>query len=350
MLEIGPKHSLTYRQDILLKLFGYIESADSFFVIGAASMGKTRLMDHIMRPEVQKHYLGDTTPNTWIVRVDLNRMPARENWNFYELLLSSLMLSCSDHENDLTDVEQIRGELVNLDTKVIESHDFLLALRLFELAVNMLCQRYNLRLCFLFDEFDEMYQDMPRELFAQMRAVRDSNKNRLCYGIYMRHLPERMRPYGHVESFRELFSNRMIGLTPYNLQDATQMLLQLEARKNHPLPAERREWIYLQSGGHPGMISALMDLFINNPQAVQKISQIAWFGDQPGISDECEKIWKGLNDDERAGLLALAQGAFAGISPLAKASLRLKGLVAQPNGIDRFFSPLFEHYIRSQLP
>lgn len=349
MLEIGPRHSLSYRQEILLKLFDYIESADSFFVIGAASMGKTRLMDHTMRPEVQKHYLGDKAPSTWLIRIDLNRMPARENWNFYELLLSSLILTCNDHR-DLDEIDTIQTIIAELDRDVIESRDYLLALRLFELAINRLCQQYNLRLCFLFDEFDEMYATLPRELFAQLRAVRDSNKNRLCYGIYMRHLPERIRVYSQVESFRELFSNRLVGLTPYNLQDSIQMLLQLEARKSHPLPAERREWIYLQSGGHPGTISALMDLFINNPQAAQKTSQTAWFGDQSGIADECEKIWAGLGEDERAGLLALGQGAFTGVSPLPKASLRLKGLVTQQNGADRFFSPLFEHYIRSQLP
>lgn len=349
MHEIGPKHTLSYRQDILLKLFGYIESADSFYVIGAASMGKTRLMDHIMRPEVQKHYLGDKAPTTWIIRVDLNRMPTHENWNFYELLLSSLMLACNDHR-ELDDIDIIQAMIVDLDTKVIERRDYLLALRLFELAINRLCQQYEFNLCFLFDEFDEMYTTLPRELFAQLRAIRDANKNRLCYGIYMRHLPERLRAYADIEGFRELFSHRMIGLTPYNLQDATQMLLQLEARKQTAFAADRREWIFLNSGGHPGLISALVDLFITNPQAAQKTSQIGWFADQQGIMDECEKIWKGLNDDERAGLLALAQGTFAGISVLTKASLRLKGLVTQQNSTDRFFSPLFEHYIRSQLP
>lgn len=349
MLEIGPKHGLSYRQDILLKLFGYIESADSFYVIGAASMGKTRLMDHIMRAEVQKHYLSERAASTWIVRVDLNRMPDKKNWNFYELLISSLMLSCSNHAEQ-EDIDVIQSKLVELDTQVIESRDFLRALRLFELAVNMLCQHYELRLCFLFDEFDEMYSDLPRELFAQLRAIRDSNKNRLCFGIYMRHLPERLRAYNDIESFRELFSHRMIGLTPYNLQDATQMILQLEARKQANFAADRRDWIFIQSGGHPGMISALVDLFLNNPQADQKTSQISWFADQQGIMDECEKIWKGLNPDEHAALFALATGSFQSVSVSAKASLRLKGLVLQQNAGDKFFSPLFERYIISQLP
>lgn len=349
MHEIGPKHGFSYRQDILIKLFGYIEGADSFFVIGTASMGKTRLMDHIMRPEVQKHYLGDKAATTWIVRIDLNRMPMRQTWNFYELLLSSLMLACNAHR-DLSDIDTIQTMIADLDTKVIESQDYLRALRFFELGVSRLCQQYELNLCFFFDEFDELYTTLPKEVFAQLRAVRDANKNRLCYGINMRHLPERLRPYSDVESFRELFSNRMLGVTPYTLPDATQMLLQLEARKQIAFSADRRDWIYLQSGGHPGMISALVDLFINNPQADQKTSQPGWFADQPSILEECEKIWKGLNDDERAGLLALAQDTFANIASLTKASLRLKGLVTLQNGIDRFFSPLFEHYIRGLLP
>ena len=94
-IDNGLEHSLSYRKEVLERLFGCIKSVDSFFVIGGASAGKTRLMDFITREEVQRHYLGDQAQMTWLIRVDLNRLHKGEDWHFYELLLSSLMLGCS---------------------------------------------------------------------------------------------------------------------------------------------------------------------------------------------------------------------------------------------------------------
>src|SRR6266498_1480014 len=90
----GDEHQITYRQEILSIFFDFVKSTDSFYVIGAASMGKTRLLDFLMRNDVQEHYLKDESKKSWLIRVDLNRMPVLDNWGFYffELLLSSVVL------------------------------------------------------------------------------------------------------------------------------------------------------------------------------------------------------------------------------------------------------------------
>ena len=98
MLEIGPQHTLEYRQEVLSRVFQYVQSADLFYVIGAASMGKTRLLDFLMRADVQKHYLGERAHQHWLIRVDLNRMPVHDpGWSFYELLISSILLDLHNH-------------------------------------------------------------------------------------------------------------------------------------------------------------------------------------------------------------------------------------------------------------
>jgi hypothetical protein len=348
MPDKEPKHNLSYRQDILVDFSNYIQSGDSFFLIGAASMGKTRLIDFVMRSDVQKHYFGAEAVGTWLIRVDLNRLCGTEDWNFYELLLSAMMLNCNQYEN--ADLDKIQAKLVDLDSKVIESHDFLRALRFFELAVNMLCQSYKINMCFLFDEFDEQYKTMNHKLFSQLRAVRDANKNRVCYGLFLRNLPEKLRTYNDVESFRELFGSRMIGLKPYSLQDTLQVIQQLESRKQVPIPIERREWIFTASGGHPGLIVALVDVFIANPQAANKMADYGWFVEQKSIADECKKLWNGLLDEERSGLLALARGSFGNVPMSTRALLNVKGLIRNQNERAAFFSPLLEKFIISQLP
>jgi hypothetical protein len=313
MLEIGPQHPLEYRQEILSPFFKYIQSAESFHLIGAASMGKTRLLDFLMRNDVQEHYLREKAEKSWLVRVDLNRLAVKdESWAFYELLLSSLLLEVYNHPNN-DDLDDLRVEIVQLDSDVIQKRDLLLALRFFELAVNRLCRVPELRLCFLFDEFDEAYSTMPKEVFLQLRAVRDANKNRVSFGLFLRKQPDRLRPAIDNESFYELLSRNRIGLTPYTYADTMSMILQLETRRDHPLTPDQRTKIFETSGGHPGTISAILSILIETPNSNQHFESPGWqewISRQPSVVEECRKIWNGLSAEEQEALSAFAKNQF----------------------------------------
>lgn len=342
MKEFGTKHDLSYRQEILEPLFKYIQGAESFFVVGGASVGKTRLMDFIFREDVQKQYLRDQEQPTWLIRIDLNRHHAKEDWHFYELLISSMMLSCSQYENTTHLFEQ----LVDLDRQVIESRDYLRALRFFELAVHMLCKNQNLNVCFLFDEFDKMYKTMEQEIFDQLRAVRDANKNQLCYGLFLRNLPETLRDMSDNESFYELLSHRMIGLGPYTHDDGINVIQQIEVRKQYPLSQRAREIFYQASGGHPGLINALFNHQINKESGLEQIEDPSWVINQGIIKEECTKVFNSLSEDEQHGLLAFIQE-----NPLHPQTLKLlkaKGFLRKNGGAYEIFSPIFRLYLKEK--
>src|SRR5512147_2772260 len=126
MLEIGPQHTMDYRQEILEPFFRYVRSTESFYVVGAASMGKTRLLDFLMRADVQKHYLGEQAEHHWLVRVDLNRLVAKQDqWGFYELLLNSILLDLGNHEN----IDNLSTEIAKLDAEILQNRDPQLASR-----------------------------------------------------------------------------------------------------------------------------------------------------------------------------------------------------------------------------
>lgn len=349
MLEIGPQHSIEYRQDILTPFFKYIQSAESFYVLGGASMGKTRLLDFLMRGDVQKHYLGEKANQIWLIRVDLNRLSIKnEAWTFYELLLSSIVLELGNHDI----VNDIRTELVDLDAKVIQSRDLLLALRFFEMAVNRLCQVFDLNLCFLLDEFDEAYGDLSRETFSQLRAVRDTNKNRISYGVFLRNLPEQLRPSLDNESFYELLSQNRLGLGPYSKTDTLKIIQQLEIRRECPLTPSQRERFYEASGGHIGLVKAFFSILIEIPQAMQKIGTpgwTEWFGHQPASIEECRKIWEGIAEDEKDGLLAFVESDQSRVSISTTKLLFAKGLLQMSDNGTDFFSPVFGQYVRTLI-
>ncbi len=349
MLEIGPELSINFRQEILTPFFNYVRSAESFCVVGGAGMGKTRLLDYLMKEKVQKHYLGEQSSRFLLIRVDLNRLFVQnEAWAFYELMLSSIVDALGRREND-----SIKSELVDLIAKVFQSRDSLLALRFFEMAINRLCQGLDLKLCIMLDEFDEAYKSFSHEMFSQLRAVRDTNKNRISYVVFLRTLPERLRPTGNDnESFYELLSRTMLGIGPYTIEDTLQILQQLEARRNYSLTPARREQLAKASGGHIGLLQAFLSILIENSRATHEIdtegeSGIKWFSQQPASVEECRKMWEGLDQDERSSLLGFAAGDQTQKSTPAEKLLFAKGLLQTSGNVTSFFSPVFGQYVRT---
>jgi len=362
----GTQPKLNYRHEVLSRFFEFVQSGESFYVIGAPSVGKTRLMDFLLgdniqadlakgvepdRLAVKKRYLGeDQALSTWLVRVDLNRIRQEHDWSFhfYELLLSAVFFECSRYP--VTDkTREMEALLAELDSQVIRSKDALMAHRFFEMAVNKLCQVYRIKLCFLFDEFDETYKKMPLEVFAQLRAIRDANKYRLFYALFLRNLPEALRSRTDNESFFELISRNLIGIGPYTQADSMDVIEQLEQRKNFSLTPEKRNWLFLMSGGHPGLMIALFDALRDNPQQALQNADIDWCFSQEHVREEFRKIWNGLLDDEKSGLLAFARNDPARLTSSAMKILRAKGLLRQDGRNLNCFSPLFPLFLEARL-
>jgi hypothetical protein len=357
-------YPVQFREEVLKNFFSYIKSGESFYVVGAPSVGKTRLMDFLMgfdpdalrqgiKPDherVKKHYLGpELSAKTWLARVDMNRLRSEVDWgfHFFELMLNTVLLTCNKNEST-EENENIRKELASLDAQVIESKDALMAHRLFEMAVTMLCQSYGIKICFLFDEFDGTYKTMPHELFGHLRAVRDANKYMASYALFMRNLPEKLRDPKENESFYELISRNMLGIGPYSPQDSYYIIDQLERRREFMLPQAKREWLYIASGGHPGLIQALFAIFKDHPSITVETGNVNWFAGQEAVKEEFRKLWMGLLEEEKNGLLEFARGNHITMSQATGKLLTAKGLLKPAAGGIDFFSPMFRPWLLKQ--
>ncbi|MBK8780916.1 MAG: hypothetical protein IPO22_03780 [Anaerolineales bacterium] len=351
-----------YREEILKPFFKYVKSGESFYVVGAPSVGKTRLMDFVMgddsdaiwageeidRDQVKNKYLGeDAAPRTWLVRVDMNRMRHENDWSFqfYELLLHTLLLTCNRCLN-MEKIESLKVDLATLDAQVIQSKDALMAHRFLEMAVNMICQSYNIQICFLFDEFDDTYKSMPREVFAQLRAIRDANKYRISYILFMRNLPEKLRLPSENESFYELISRNLLGIGPYSAMDTFHIVEQLEKRRDYELSKENREWVWEVSGGHPGLIQALFILLKEKSPDAAQMQNLDWISKQDMVREEFRKLWDGLLEDEQKDLPKIAGGDYGSVSPATGKLLLAKGLIKPYSGRMVYFTPLIGCWLK----
>jgi hypothetical protein len=332
-------------------MFEHINGSECFYVVGGPSVGKTRLLDFLMREDVQKNYLkkeeNDEIAETWLVRVDVNRLAAQNKaWAVYELLLNSLIVELSGHEN----VASHRQDFLKMNFKVLKKKDLPQALRNFELVVNILCQEFRIKLCFLLDEFDKTYKELLPETFSQLRAIRDSNKYRVIYGIFFRDLPERLRPNLDNEDFYELISRNRLGLGPYSKIDTVEIIKRIEKRRNFNMMSFHRDCLYEASGGHIGLVQVFLATLLEDEQLFQKLGTpgwLEWLSELPMSVEECRKIWKGISKDEQEGLTNFLAGNYPRIPKDVVDLLRAKGLIPKVYSSPGLFSPIFERFVRN---
>lgn len=344
MPEIGPEHPITYRAELVAPLFAKIRSRESCAVIGAASMGKSRLLQFILRPDVRTHYLGQADSATLPVWIDCNRMASFSIWGLHELLLTGLLEACVEHPV----AREQRANLTQLRRETIVERNKLLAQRNVELALQIFCQEMNLHVCFILDEFDEAYQQLSARALAGLRALRDRHKYAISYLLFLRHHPIYLRPPAEVEGFYELLSRSLLGLQPYTVTDMHQVIEQILVRRGHEvstLPATAIPQLLTLSGGHPGLLVALLDALIAEKTA--PANWLAWAQTQSKVAEECRKLWEGLRREERETLHYIAQAVETDFRQ--RESLLLKGLICEKqSGQVRLFSPLFAAYAAQQ--
>lgn len=350
MKEFGKEHDVGYRQEVLEPLFKCIKSADSCYLIGAGSMGKTRLLDHLVRTDVQEHYLKEKSANTLIIRLDMNRLSDYSEWEFYELMLFNIVQTVGQSDQEelakLSESFMKRFLLPVLD----QPGNPIKVLRFLELTIsNLLFSDNEISICFLLDEFDEAYRRLPAKVFAHLRGIRDAHKNRLCYTLLVRNLPSSLRPQlNEHEGFYELLSRNQIAIGPYSRQDVHAMLKQLEERHEYPLTEALRDKIYEISGGHPGTVLAVFTSLRKTVEGVPYRFDPRWLAKDENVKEECRKLLASLEPEEQVGMVEFSQGNMADASPFIKI-LRVKKLLTAAEGhqVPQVFSPIFAAYLQS---
>lgn len=347
--EIAPEdYDILFRQEFLLKFFKFIRNASSFYVLSGSGVGKTTLLNFLHQENIQRHYLGEQASNTWIVKVNPFLLETvKDPWSFYELLISTMLRESPK----LEELENVRAMLADLDSDLLKDQNPSKALRFFHLATNMICQRYYIKLCFIFDEFDAHYKNLPNEIFSQLRAVREENRRNLLYIFFLRNIPEKLRSPADIPSIYELISGNAIGLEPYTMTDSLNLLRRLGITHEYKLTPELSEKICIASGGHAGMIAAIFSNFVEHPSIADVISKenwLEWLGTRELVIEECEKIWESLDAEEKQNLLLVAQNEINKTIISAMKLLIFRGLLKSSEGTLQIFSPLFKNYILSK--
>ncbi|MBK8905404.1 MAG: winged helix-turn-helix transcriptional regulator [Anaerolineaceae bacterium] len=338
-----------FRQIETEKLFKWMQAGESASIIGISGVGKSNLFNHIRDPYTQAHFLGELDGSTIIVRANFHYIPDFSDRSIYSLILEQLELLEGDLDRlGLTheDIEHIsRYHELLLDAQ----DDILKVQRYFKLALRVLLAQSSRRLVFLFDQFDDVYQEAEPRFFANLRGLREAYKYRISYLVFTRDLlPNLIEMDKAREEFYELLASNIMGLKPYVKSDAMSVLERIAGRNKLALNDALRDRLYELASGHAGLLRAALlgaaqhQLIgqLNQDNAAELLLQI------PGVELECEKLWRSLSVHEQRTLMAKTQSFDTAVDNTVVAQLQIKGLMGEEDAA--IFSPIFARFIASQ--
>ncbi len=311
----------------------WTESA-SCSVVGIGSAGKSNLLQHIVSPDVQGHYLGEDASRLMTIVLDANMLgplpsPAALDaeqircWAGYELMMHRLYLAFYPFEVlGQTDAQRFYDTYLALQDGTNPLFAYM-GLRYLELGLEFFLRK-GIKVVFLFDEFEETLRQMPVKFFQTLRGIRDGNKNQIVYMTLTRSplqtIVERLNiPMLEIEPFIELFTDNVHYLGPYNETDGRQMVEDLSRRRQRnyaePIPS-----ILMQATGrYAGLLRAgfhALEELTNINLAEQTVDGMATLlAAKPSIRAECRTIWTGLNRSEQYVLKAVARLTPYNVSP-----------------------------------
>lgn len=331
---------ITYRSEIISPVLTSLAAGECCSVIGMSGVGKSNMVQHMLRPDVLAHYLGEQAEHFRFVTLDANLLAEWSAWGFFEGLYAALL---AVYESELPSdvIPRVRSTHAQLLT---HTDHYAVALRGCAELLGLLCQ--DRQLVLILDEFDPLFSALPEQVFRNLRGLRDCHKYRLMYLTFSRQLLPLLRDdddWDVIEPFVELLSLRELGLHPLRYVDALDEVQRFAQRHQQLLDTTAAETIAEVSGGHPALLRALVQQELVTPGTIK--AKQAELHLQPTIRLECAKIVQQLTGDEQEALLQVAGGL-----PIDDAHTRillLKGLFCQQNEKIAIFSPILLTYLKT---
>lgn len=350
-----PELPLEFRREILGPLAAKLHARKSTQLLGVGSCGKSNIVRHLARADVQALYFRQAAPTLLYLNVDCQDLADFQDASVYALILRELGRKLGARADAAQALQPQVNEWYRA-TRVAGGDGF--ARDHFEDALNLLLDGPIQLLILLFDDCDDLIRHASPALLKSLRALRDDHKEQMAYATATRRelalletrAPGQKEMSSEFESFFELFSAYSIAITPYLEDDAKMMLHRLEAREDivtAPLNQHARSELLRVSGGHAGLIKAGYEILKGLGRMPDENMADYLFRKQL-IYAECKKIWQSLEPDEHADLAALVRGTKpegSGLNPLQK-----KGLIRKRNdSAFDLFSPLFDRFVREEI-
>ena len=313
-------------------------------IVGVSNIGKSSLLRQIRQPQVLKQLSNIDTDKVAFFSIDFNLQLQMTQQGFYELILRTVLNELKLLQADDDILSRVQNAY---DQVVLPTDDFQNALS-FNEAIIALCENWDRRLVLIFDEFDEVYQNIDSRVFLNLRALRDRYTKHIMYITAVEMPLSDSRHQAEDGEFAELFAHYTHYLKNLDKDEVRQVVNVFGRQQNVSFSEADIDFIFVQSGGHPGLLQIVcqvvaddtVDQVLRNERLVA-----AHLDDNDNIRDECVKLWHHVAPERQKALMNLLSSGK--IDPVLKQSLLRKGiLVEDKRGNLQVFGRLFENFVR----
>jgi hypothetical protein len=328
----SPRLDFNFRSADTESVFRLVHAGVSAEIIGVGSVGKSNFVRHLVRRDVQDQFLYgrfQEQAHCVFIGLDANSLLAPipsamdptqpSSWNGYELITSRLLRAVATHQllnhlppGDPAHPDQLYAMYLQMWPEGSDKVHIIAFRYLEDIVQRIFDVSNNLRLIFIFDEFEKFLAELPPRFFQTLRSLRDQYKDRVIYLTTSRQIMPLLidqNRYDDYEPFIELFSRHF--LLPYRPSDTEQTFRRMSVRRDLPAPPlELREQLMAVTGGHAGLLRAAFsayaphNLLKPNMSDIEVISTLLHITE---IQDECKTIWRSLSPAERQVLFGMVR-------------------------------------------
>ncbi len=332
-----PRYPPTYRQNEIHLIMGAARQGQSLCLMGIAGIGKsniTNFLRYALYQDQQQYLVHD--PYKFL-------FPVIEG-NAWDQKLQGLWGAM------LAELDEIARDLPHpppIDPQILQLSEDQRAFSLLRARLQWLTQNYQIM--FILDDFDKVLQTAPLSLLEQLSTLRNAgNRDKLSYLIFTKKLPAvlgRGHPLQNNSKFYDLFKDAVYALEPYNREDAQQMLTFLNENAGKPLGTQDLILIREKlSGGHAGLAKIIFDSWCRTRPDPEDL--VIFFAKKTAVSNECQRIYRGLHADEQEVALRLVRNQPKAEDQAIIVQLIRRGLLLD-QATGEWFSPLFVEFLRS---
>ncbi len=339
-----PLSPLSGRGEEIEALAGATAAARCSSLVGMSNIGKSFVLRALCRQTPRP-----PAPGPIYVYIDCNRMVASTDQGFYELVLRCLKAALPAVEGD-----QLVARLEQCYAKVVAPSTPFAARLSFSEAIAASCEGAGQPLALVLDEFDEAMESIDDHVLLNLRALRDTYPENLCYVTASRRRVESLRRGHGGDEFAELFGESTFFLAPLPGPAAGALAGQWAQQLGLALTPADLPLLVGETGGHPALLRAachVLSRLQGEAQALGRPLSLAQTREQldsdVACQAECGKFWQELDADERHALLQTEPQDPAAPTP-AWQSLAERHLLRRGEGGLEPFCRLFATFIRRQ--
>jgi Transcriptional regulatory protein, C terminal len=330
-----------YRLQEAGQILDHILSGNSCQIIGIGSVGKSNLMRLLLEEDVRRTKLGQNWNKYLFVYIDTNKLLQYSAWGLWELIMHQLIVALSVKESHAAEIALID----DLHKRATEVETRQLALRYLDRAISIVRQMLKLDLVFLIDEFDDLYQILPDQVFNALRALRDDHKYHLTYVISSRMGLLRMRSDKiNREAFEEIITDQTVWIATYSEADSRLMVKTLLARASFKLSEIQIRALLNATGGHPGLIRTSLTVLKEKPhQIIEDLIR------DERVREECRRILLSFTKNDRKALIGYFTQSPKALDPEIELRFKKIGLIGgDARDLGPFCSSILKTYVEDE--